>query len=318
MNKYIKNSLKLILGALIGIIGSAIISVIGIIIFLRILSFQSQGGMFVAVLLGLAAPRIVTIITVVTSIIFLLFAKHRIEKKIDESERNELRSFRNFITIFLIVTIIFFGQSIYSKFGFDSHPVKPPKPEACYKIKDPHYRGLCFHSIISNTRSRDLSVMTEEKRENLAIDICGKIEEDWLRDGCFGELALKSNDSAICRKIMDPFGNEGCKAHTAKELNECDSLNETARMNCFASVAKVKKDISLCNKASYKEDCEAGVYSAIAAENKDISICKNIVRGDLKDSCYADVFIACNDKTACNNITMFTQRSRCLREIGGK
>lgn len=313
MAGYIKKALRLVLGTFIGLIVGLIIALLGFIIILYLLP-DSQGGVFAGVAIGLVMPRLVIMVMVTCAIISLLYTKHRVEKRINEAERQEIKRYDNLISAFLIVVIVITGYIFFVRSGILYLMSKPPKriePDSCSRIEDSSRRDLCFYSLAEQS----LPKMTVEQ----AINICREIEGVSRRDNCFYLLALRDNDPARCEELTDSYSRGNCKARIAKEVSDCDNPEIRNKTLCYESVARVKKDFSICDSSCavnkfIKESCYAGIYSAIAVENKDASVCNNIIPGDKKDACKADVAIACNNRSACKDITMILHRSRCTRE----
>ena len=324
MNSYIKNSFRLVLGTLVGAVLGLIVAIAGGFIILFFLSSGSQGGVFAAIALCFALPQLMIPVLAIFSLIFLLRTRSKIGKDLRSPENVHLRRVNNLVSLFLIIAIVISGSIFFDKLSLSSRLARPPKKvslESCNKIKDLHYQGLCFLRYIEFMKSKDLLAMSKEERDGLVTNICGKITEDWMEDDCIENLALKSGDSVMCGKISYEYDRNMCEARVAKKLSDCEKFDYRFKKACYQSVAKAKKDISICDEKipRMKDTCRGVVYSAIAAEKKDKTICDKIPpRTALRDSCYADVAIASNDRSACDGITMLIHKSRCIRKTSGK
>ncbi|MDO9399836.1 MAG: hypothetical protein Q7T79_04105 [bacterium] len=124
--------------------------------------------------------------------------------------------------------------------------------------------------------------------------ICDKIQDEERRYYCY--LSLKKIDLFFCEKLK----NKGLQAWCREEyyMREavkqqdpllCDKILVNPRLSkesCYAQVASVKKDISICeNFSSDKDDC----YLQLAQVKQDISICAKITGAYHKNFCLTDV-----------------------------
>jgi hypothetical protein len=148
------------------------------------------------------------------------------------------------------------------------------------------------------------------------ISICGTIQKEGEKAGCYQYIAEERNDSSICGQIANSMAKENCYVETAQEIADCDrvGLSPYSKDFCYEQVAIVKKDPSICEKlidSLNRNNC----FVYLASETKNFSLCEKIdesaggVYG--KEECSAFVAEAQKDASICEQIITEGTRQWC-------
>ena len=112
---------------------------------------------------------------------------------------------------------------------------------------------------------------------------CGWFETEHMSDGCYREVALSTNDSALCSRISDEGGRDTCRSSLAGRMEDrsiCETIERVDyRLSC---IAKIEQDVSLCLELPEKREIgsalhvgiQSGCVIAIALQQRDISLCE--------------------------------------------
>lgn len=184
---------------------------------------------------------------------------------------------------------------------------------------------------------------------NAALSACSKLKDPLERNHCITELAIKSNNSdlckkidgnkdgcyrtvgetlkdiSICNKIQDSRAKEYCVLHvssgglvpeTAVKKGNCASSDIEAQDYCYANDAFTFKDPSLCEKVQdsvKKDDCYTPMTVALASSIE--NTCGKIQDILKKEKCYGGVAQVKRDFKICDMINNALEKSVCYRSV---
>lgn len=131
--------------------------------------------------------------------------------------------------------------------------------------------------------------VSPEEIEN-QINECNNNADEFEKQFCIGNVAIKVKDPTICEKIQGESQIDWCYSSLigiAKDESYCDNIKGLDTKNfCLAS---------LTGKATYCDNIESPLnkdicYSNVAASKQDKSICENVKNADFKEECEKNVF----------------------------
>lgn len=161
--------------------------------------------------------------------------------------------------------------------------------------------------------------------------------EDYDRDDCYIELAVKINDVLICSLINDATFTDECYFRMANLLVKsslCNNILQKNKMNICNAI--VKRDASLCENVA-DNISKGGCYMNLAFFLNDISLCNKIsvkslsiicnavilrnpklceeFKGIERDECFLAVAAASEDKSLCEKIKDEGYRESCYESM---
>jgi hypothetical protein len=247
----------------------------------------------------------------------------------------------SFKTVLLAIFPAFDSDFVLNEFALESN-----SPEPCWNI-DFRNADSCFQEVAINLRDASLcNNMLDnqiycrtiiEALTNKDASLCKELEKTYklgtFVQRCYLTLATSMMNSSICDLIEDvPFNRDiiilchnTIKTKLAIENNNlalCEELNITSpherdkeKNDCYFSVAKAKKDTSLCEKImsdDYKIYCRA-ILTA------DSTLCKNInemwYAFPSRNECYEDIAKITLDASLCENMYRDEYKQECLMEV---
>jgi hypothetical protein len=172
--------------------------------------------------------------------------------------------------------------------------------------------------------------------------ICGGIRPGDNRDGCYNDLAGKTNDSLLCELIAGNNTKALCKAGFDKNpsvcreitnadmqcdcylsgvlqagnMSQCENVFPAAcRSRCFYEYAVTNDMPELCQRAD--DGSRDSCYLKVAEENLDLSACAK-VQTQNTELCYLDMAVGLADASICDNITYLDRSYKywCLAAAG--
>lgn len=105
-------------------------------------------------------------------------------------------------------------------------------------------------------------------------------------------------------------------------LVSCESLHSEQKYSCIYQFARIKKDVSLCDKLT-PDSSKYGCYFDVTLTVNDISICGKIPEqlqfssnGQLiREACYTSMAFANKDKSMCDFLKTQLYKTSCLRGV---
>jgi len=137
---------------------------------------------------------------------------------------------------------------------------------------------------------------TEEEWEAVKEKIRGEDEKIYQSIFNYSSLEKKMNEALIvCQKIANSKSKDYCIALIKGDFSICeDKLEEgLSKDTCYYSMANITKDISLCEKISYKDFC-------LAVLTGDYEKCKMT---NNEDDCYKEIALLTKDFLGCERIS---------------
>ncbi|MCU0653715.1 MAG: hypothetical protein MUD10_05660 [Candidatus Pacebacteria bacterium] len=153
-----------------------------------------------------------------------------------------------------------------------------------------------------------------------AIEYCKNVDFI-ISSPCFGNIAAVLNDASICDNNLEYDLNGFCHSAVAmeqKNAEACKTLPQADKEKCYALVARVTADASVCDRIpvpyadlNAKDDC----YREAARTAQDESICPKITDTWYKDWCYANVAVAKLDISICDRSSDQDAKDECWSNL---
>lgn len=157
--------------------------------------------------------------------------------------------------------------------------------------------------------------LTLEQELSICVDM-PTTQQGSFEDACYMMIAAKHENASLCKKVAT-----------------------SSRMQCYASIAEIKSDASVCAEAgTYKDQCYSqyaqtagdssvcdeiteinqkdSCYSNLASRLGESGLCEKIANLNQKDSCYYQIAMRYGDSTWCDKITSTSQKENCLQNLG--
>ena len=162
-----------------------------------------------------------------------------------------------------------------------------------------------------------LPALTLEQELEVCVGM-PSMQQGSLEDMCVVGVAAKHGDTSLCRRISSDQ-RHGCYAIIATVKNDPSVCLEAGLKEdqCYEQYASIKRDSSVCARIKavrYKDNC----YNNLANQLGDASLCGEMQNLNQKDNCYMNMAHQFNDSSYCENITDSGQKQNCLNETQGK
>jgi hypothetical protein len=151
--------------------------------------------------------------------------------------------------------------------------------------------GICLQ--LNPTAGAEVECVTEVAKHTLDSAICDGIKREYDRKLCQVETESMSvankMDEQLCNGLPDSLHNE--------EWNMTMDMTEM-KHKCILEVARLKKDISLCNMTAYHFDCDYWFIHELLYRGN----CSEFIMGDTGEyfNCALAMMILKDNATACN------------------
>ncbi len=247
----------------------------------------------------------------------------------------------SFKTVFLAIFPAFDSDFALNEFALERNNAAP-----CWNI-DFRNADSCFQEIAINLKDTSLCNNMLDNQvycrtiikalTNKDASLCKELEKTYklgtFVQRCYLTVATSMMDTSICDLIEDmPFNRDiiilchnTVKTKLAIENNNpslCEELNimsphdrDKEKNDCYFSVAKAKKDTSLCEKITsndYRIYCRAILTT-------DSTLCKNInemwYAFPSRNVCYEEIAKITLDASLCENMYRDEYKQECLMEI---
>jgi hypothetical protein len=152
---------------------------------------------------------------------------------------------------------------------------------------------------------------------------CENEMDEWEIKYCYWDLAVQEKDVEFCKKSIGTefncmLGVDKVKPIDLNKMIEvCENIEiDWKRMDCFDQVAKLKKNLELCNRSEFPISCLRKVD-----EKKDYNIlelttfCEGYDDQVEKEDCFYDIAMHRNDASLCDKITDKEWNKFCLEDL---
>lgn len=158
----------------------------------------------------------------------------------------------------------------------------------------------------------DYRIELEQKYPELLE--CKNITEGYLSSNCYREIALKQNDSGICRLSPTELGTSSCYTDFSEKNKDPKFCNEikdgSQKDSCYFSIASLKSNPSICESIGM----DSAKIRCLAIINNNETICGNLEREFNRDWCYYAIFTKKQDYNICSRIASNSTRDKCYYE----
>jgi hypothetical protein len=199
------------------------------------------------------------------------------------------------IVVIICVLFILFNKNTH---GQNKEVISSPLSN-CPNVSDPAGRDVCIWQIVVGQKNGSL---------------CSQMS-DQAKDGCYGGIAIDTNDSSFCFNITGVKAKNDCLSSMARRTSNgalCGGMDPSLiymdgtintgipeRDYCYIDVAVATRNSSLCsyvintkaiNSFTWtRQSCLDNVAFWLAKDNKDISLCDQIQDQSMKDNCILHV-----------------------------
>ena len=145
---------------------------------------------------------------------------------------------------------------------------------------------------------------------------CSDIE-DTEKDECLHDLAVEQLEIKYCDMILIPELVEACKVDIAIGTNDaalCGDLSDLSRGRCLKNIAEGTGNPDVCSeiKNEYWHDL---CFIKMSDITDDRNYCRKVLSQKQKDQCFYDFAISRNNSMSCNGISNSTIQGKCKLEI---
>ena len=153
-------------------------------------------------------------------------------------------------------------------------------------------------------------------------DVCGLIEDSYLKDFCFSHLGILRKNTSSCDWVeSEDYEKVICYAIASNDPLRCSEALKD--LECYTDFAVATKKPEMClyqPVLEYVNDC----YLDVAESLDDITICEKIKEGEfvskyqvqfMRDDCYNTVAVSLLNPDFCGKITGRYKMDRCYLEI---
>ncbi|MBI4044353.1 MAG: hypothetical protein HY392_01465 [Candidatus Diapherotrites archaeon] len=202
--------------------------------------------------------------------------------------------------------------------------------EACKAKLSVEERDICIQELALQTKDTGICSELEKfspdfciKEIGIAImdyEACGLISQAFLKDDCYNTVAVDTNSSYVCEKILS---NTELRIQCKKTILvgsagfSCDKHPTKAERNeCFTDQAKNQSNPLICElvsgdliKGAYiRDECLSATISAY--DNPDA--CGLFLEQELKDNCFLETAKKSLDGELCKSISPIEMVDECL------
>jgi hypothetical protein len=143
---------------------------------------------------------------------------------------------------------------------------------------------------------------------------CKNITEGYLSSNCYREIALKQNNSGICRLSPTELGISSCYTDIAemnKDQKFCSEIKSgSQRDSCYFGIASLKSNPSICESIG----TDSAKIRCLAIINNNETICSNLKSEFNRGWCYYAIFTKKQDYNICSRIASNSTRDKCYYE----
>ncbi|MCX6695282.1 MAG: hypothetical protein NTU61_03195 [Candidatus Altiarchaeota archaeon] len=136
-----------------------------------------------------------------------------------------------------------------------------------------------------------------------------------IEDICITGLAGKYMNVSLCKKVSSDQ-RKVCYAFVAEIAGNSSLCSDAGAQKdqCYEQYARDMRDVSACDKmtdVNSKDSC----YSSMSSTLSDPTICEKIRNINQKDNCYWNMASRLADSTYCNKITSSSQKQACSENL---
>lgn len=142
--------------------------------------------------------------------------------------------------------------------------------------------------------------------------LCKKIKEKNLREDCFWIIALALKDSSLCNKFFEENRKYLCQGLTSGDFEICQKITKEEQKNaCLIEVARLRKEVSICEKTT-SEDFFIFCRAIVLGQGE---LCQELELSFKRDECYLYVALNLKDLSLCEKIKDKIHQQTCLQEL---
>ena len=169
---------------------------------------------------------------------------------------------------------ITFSQE-YKEACYENHLGEGNTLDLCNNLNEPKNKEKCYYYYaVSSEDSSYCEKASSDGARSHTISSCyskiasstGEIslcEKTRFPNQCYPSVALKREDPSICENSEFSDEKYWCRAMITKDISDCDMIKDDSpytlvwnRASCYANLATIKNDKSICDKLLIPEDIE--------------------------------------------------------------
>lgn len=182
---------------------------------------------------------------------------------------------------------------------------------------------------VDNTITQQDNQIYKTAIDSNNIDKCGEMSDDGQKDLCVKLLAIKSENSQLCDKIINKDAVQDCQdrvnfevATQNKDLELCkvikeDNLSSSCVINAISQNKYKEQDCEKLEDENQKNLCLGHVLYEEATLKKDISLCQKIPGGGNDTECLQSIIGEHDNLDYCKSLSE-ELRQTCAQIIARK
>ena len=155
-----------------------------------------------------------------------------------------------------------------------------------------------------------------------AVSVCNNFTDPLERNHCITDLAIKSNNSDLCKKIDgDKDGCYRSVGETMRDVSVCNKIQSSrAKEYCILHVGSPnslipEKAVTKGNCAGPDIQAQDRCYAEDAFGFGDPSLCEKVQNPVARDDCYTPMQVALQGNNTCGKIQDIQKRERCYKGV---
>lgn len=154
----------------------------------------------------------------------------------------------------------------------------------------------------------------EQAVEAASPELCSQIDDAFLRDSCYHEVAALSKDMNLCDEITETAVRKSCilRLSAIAECSEIDNIQLNGECYMNQIISDRMTDSSICEEIKGEE------YNMVcmALTTRDSGLCEGAT-GVIRDGCLSSLAFMINQTSVCMGIEDIVRKQSCIMATGG-
>ncbi len=136
------------------------------------------------------------------------------------------------------------------------------------------------------------------------------------KSSCLRDLAKKTKDPSICKKIKYQLVRDHCLAVVTQNSSLCEGISGRMRNTCYLEVVAVTKDPRICEKMGTDPNSLRSCYDILSYyyQKQNLGVCESITGADSenrRDACYRNIAKVKWNPSICDKIQSQSYKDEC-------
>lgn len=150
----------------------------------------------------------------------------------------------------------------------------------------------------------------------IEIDRCSKLDQQNIRDDCYFERAIETNNYRLCDRIKLSTLKWSCKSKIAiskQDLSKCYEL-QSSKDYCLEKIAEIKNNLTICRDIStqYWHDL---CYKKFGIKTNNPKLCFEIYNIEDIDECLKEIALSTKNESLCYEMYLPKNKIYCFVNI---